>query len=100
VVMGTEDIVGRLSTSGTFSLFPLPIGSANPGAMAPGPDGNVWFVDDLNNTIDRVTPTGAFAMFVIPTTTANPTAITAGPERLSAAWPPARVANTARRGSP
>jgi streptogramin lyase len=39
-------------------------------ALAPGPDGNVWFTEP--NKIGRITPTGAISEFVIPGGDQNP----------------------------
>ena len=60
--------------------LPMPFKSARPSAIASGPDGNLWFVDSTNSTIDRVTTAGAFTIFVIPTANAQPVGIAAGPD--------------------
>ena len=52
-------------------------------SIAPGPDGNMWFVEDSRDTIGRITPSGTVTEFRIPmpprTSSAQPFGIAAGP---------------------
>ncbi len=40
-----ENSVGRVTTAGKVTLFPIPTPDANPGALAVGTDGNLWFTE-------------------------------------------------------
>lgn len=69
----TGSFIGRMTTSGTVTAFPLPArtdggnGNGN-GALdiAAGPDGALWF--DLPNqaSIGRITPAGSVSVFAVP----------------------------------
>jgi streptogramin lyase len=49
--------VGRITTSGSISTFPLPNGGG-PFGIATGADGNLWIAEFFNDQIARMTPTG------------------------------------------
>jgi virginiamycin B lyase len=57
----------RAAVSGAITEYPVPNDSSpgRPFGVAPGPDGNVWFVTGLGR-LGRVTPSGAMALFAIP----------------------------------
>ena len=65
------------SAVGTEQEFPLP-NYSNPREITSGPDGNLWFTEQLGNNIGRVTTTGAVTEFSVPTGGSLPTEITAG----------------------
>jgi virginiamycin B lyase len=69
------DGIGRVTTTGTVTWFPLAVSSWD---LAAGPDGNVWFTTD-DNSIGRITPGGTTTFF---TDAAISTArgITTGPD--------------------
>lgn len=46
--------IGRMTTSGVFTFYPLPEWWSYDGGITLGPDGNMWFVSDLG--IGYVTP--------------------------------------------
>ena len=54
--------VGRITTSGVITLFPLPIGETAGNILA-GPDGTIWFSVGTFNTlqIGRITTTGVIS---------------------------------------
>ena len=60
--------VASATPVGDFTTYA--IGPANYGgnAIAAGPDGNMWFTDNANNSIGRITPSGATTFFPVPTT--------------------------------
>jgi virginiamycin B lyase len=64
--------IGRLTPSGTVTLFSIP----GAYALTSGPDGNVWFG---NSRIGRITPSGVITEFV-PPTASWVRDITAGPD--------------------
>ncbi|MFY9578972.1 MAG: hypothetical protein WAQ33_06570 [Gaiellaceae bacterium] len=76
----------RAAVSGAITEYSVPADSSpgRPLGVAPGPDGNVWFVTGLGQ-LGRVTPTGATALFAIPT----PPACTTNCPPPSAPPPPA-----------
>ena len=72
-------------SAGMFTTFDL--GSAGYGgnAIAAGPDGNMWFTNNANNSIGVITPKGSVKYFPVPTDpsqTSGPGlfAIAAGPD--------------------
>ena len=72
---GFDDVVGRMTTQGVFSLFDT---GAEVGGMALGPDGNVWFaLLGAAHQVGRITPQGVITTFAVP---AEPRYIAAGPD--------------------
>lgn len=83
-----EGGIGEITTSGSVSEFP----ASSDGAIAAGPDGNVW-VDD-SGAIDSVSPTGAIQQLDYPDGWGPAAAITAGPD--GALW----IAGADANGNP
>jgi virginiamycin B lyase len=48
--------VGRITTDGTFTEFPLPIADSAPFDICVGPDGALWFTELTGNKIGVLTP--------------------------------------------
>jgi streptogramin lyase len=79
--------IGRISTNGAITEFPIPTHdtrSAEPGGIAAGPDGNLWFTAaDFGlgtvSLIGRITPEGALTEFPLNPLSA-PCHITPGPD--------------------
>ena len=71
--------IGRITTAGAISEFPLPP-DASARDVTAGPDGNLWFTDFVGNKIGRITPGGMVSEFPIPTSDSIPWGITAGPD--------------------
>jgi streptogramin lyase len=72
-----------VTTSGSFTLFPLTSGSpCLPEGITVGPNGNLWFTENFSNAIGEITTSGQEKVF--PLSTANgypgPTGITTGPD--------------------
>jgi streptogramin lyase len=78
--------IGRMTTAGVVTEFPLPSGGSFPYAITAGPDGNVWFTEAAGNAIGKITPAGVITEYPIPTGGSGPSDISVGP--------------TATRGSP
>jgi streptogramin lyase len=62
-------IVGRITTPGKLTEFPIPFAGASPSGLTAGADGNIWVAD--NNTrapksIDKVAPGGAMTEYHLP----------------------------------
>ena len=60
--------------------YALPNPKGQPTAIAPGPDGSMWFTQTLDNSIGRITPAGDFAIFGLPTPGASPAGLAVGPD--------------------
>ena len=68
------------SICGVITEFTIPTAASAPHGVAPGPDGNVWFVEQSGNKIGRITPAGSITEFPIPTPLSRPFSIAAGPD--------------------
>jgi hypothetical protein len=71
--------IGRITTGGDITEFPLAGDGRQPTAIAVGPDGNLWFTEEGASKIGRISPTGEIAEFPVPTLTGTG-AIAAGPD--------------------
>ncbi len=83
----TSSRIGRITPSGTITLFPFPSPSNDSlylSGIAAGPDGNLWFTyQDWTtkvNAIGRITTSGTITLTPTPTANSGPTDITAGPD--------------------
>jgi streptogramin lyase len=56
-----SNTIGRMTTAGVLTEFPVPTPAAGLGAITAGPDGNVWFVE--TGKVGRITPTGVITEF-------------------------------------
>jgi len=73
--------IGRLTTDGGFSEFPLPTPSGAATGIAAGADGNLWFTEYYGNNIGRIlVADGGITEFPLVTPDAGPAAVTAGPD--------------------
>jgi virginiamycin B lyase len=74
----TSGRIGRVTTSGAFTSFPVP-GSFGPFGLVAGPDGKLWFTTGSGQQIGSITMRGDIAMYVA--STQSPVVeITAGPD--------------------
>ena len=71
--------IGRITTEGAITEFPIPTHQSGPIAITTGPDGNLWFTQEVANQIGRVTPQGFVTEFPLPTQS-DPHEIVAGPD--------------------
>src|SRR5215217_2931706 len=64
----TTQQIGRISTEGVVTEFPLEEGgiAEAQGFIAVGPDGALWFNMDDANQLGRITPTGEVTQFDLP----------------------------------
>ncbi|HEX4463269.1 MAG TPA: hypothetical protein VH042_01355 [Solirubrobacterales bacterium] len=88
---GEQEGIGRSTTAGEVTSFPLPADASTPTGMAIGPDGNVWFTEGAASRIGRITPNGQFTQFPLPPGR-QPSGIVAGPD--GNLWFTERAANT------
>ena len=80
--------IGRFTPKGQLTLFPLPTAPYNSGEQRPfditaGPDGALWFTDQLYPTtaeIGRMTTSGEVTYFPYQTTGSTQDSITTGPD--------------------
>ena len=73
------DIIGRITTDGTITEFPISNGQEPEGITA-GADGNLWFTEPGANAIGRMTPQGVSSIFQITGSNPDPRGITLGPD--------------------
>src|SRR5262245_62870210 len=74
-----SDQIGRISTAGALTEFPLPA-NTNPTGITVGADGNIWFTEFDSNQIGRITTNGMITHFPIPTAASSPFGIVAAPD--------------------
>jgi hypothetical protein len=80
---GFAGIIGRITTSGSISEYPIPA-SGLPNDIVSGSDGAMWFTFNSNNyslsndIIGRIDTSGNISDYQIPTRSADPVGITVG----------------------
>src|SRR5438132_1860529 len=75
-----QNVIGRLTSSGQYTSFPIPSRNTVPVSITTGTDGNLWFVEGVGR-VGRMTPTGVFTEFLIPQNlTGGAWAIASGPD--------------------
>ncbi|HEY5258929.1 MAG TPA: hypothetical protein VIJ12_11195 [Candidatus Baltobacteraceae bacterium] len=52
---GAYDRIGKMTTTGSFVEYPTPTLNSEPGAIAAGPDGNLWFTE-YRGKIGKIVP--------------------------------------------
>jgi len=75
---GSPGTIGRMTTTGAVTVFPLAPG-VGLGDIAAGPDGNVWFTERAAGRIGRITPTGSITEYPLPSGALPPETLTASP---------------------
>jgi sugar lactone lactonase YvrE len=73
-----EAQVGRMTTAGAVTQFPLEAGS-RPTSIVVGPDGALWFNEERAGKIGRITTSGEIQLFALPPGT-EPRQIVVGAE--------------------
>jgi streptogramin lyase len=76
----SDNTVGKVTSAGVVTKFPIPTAAARPIDITAGPDGNLWFTEYAGNKIGRITPQGVITEFPVPTPNAGPVAICVGPD--------------------
>lgn len=71
--------IGRITTAGVFSEYPVPTPNSQPWAITIGPDSALWFTD-LSGQIGRITIAGVITEFPVPTPGSQPLGIATGPD--------------------
>jgi virginiamycin B lyase len=68
------------TAAGTITEFPVPTAGSQPKGIQFGPDGNLWFTEQIGDKIGRITTSGVITEFPIPTSNSQPFNITPGPD--------------------
>jgi virginiamycin B lyase len=76
----TKNKIGRITTSGEITEFPIPTPGSAPYGIAAGLDGNLYFTERTGNKIGRITTSGEIAEFTVPTPGSKPQGIALGPD--------------------
>lgn len=79
---GRGNAIGRMTTAGHYSAWPLPPGRVAT-RIAAGPDGALWFTEQSNHAIGRISTNGAISEFPLATGL-SPYAVVAGSD--GAVW--------------
>jgi streptogramin lyase len=76
------DKIGRLTTAGIMTEYPLPTSGSLPEGIVQGPDGALWFTEYYGNKIGRINTTGVITEYSIPLSggLSYPTMIASGPD--------------------
>ena len=59
--------IGRITTRGVITEFPLQTANGNPDEITRGPDSDMWFTETGTNKIGRITSNGTITEFSLPT---------------------------------
>jgi virginiamycin B lyase len=93
--------IGRITTAGVITEFPIPTANSQPNGITTGPDGNLWFAETGTGPglggIGRMTTEGVFTEYRLGLTQSQPYGITSGPG--GALWYTATERNGNRVGS-
>ncbi len=74
--------IGRIDTLGSHIEYSLGLGgNTGVNSMVVGPEGNIWFTEELANRIGYITPAGKVTQLAELTPGAEPFAITVGPDQ-------------------
>jgi streptogramin lyase len=69
--------IGRVTTAGMITEFPLSSAASQPYFICAGPDGAMWFTEFAADRLGRITTSGAITEFSV---TGAPTGIASGPD--------------------
>jgi streptogramin lyase len=72
-----DNVIRRITTTGSFSTFSVPTPDGRPSRIITGPDGNLWF-GEYEGKIGRLTPSGVFTEFSLPTSNPGITGLAVG----------------------
>src|SRR5262249_60777646 len=73
--------IGTITPDGaTFIEYGVLTPNSRPVGITAGPDGNLWFTEQMGNKIGRITPAGAITEFVVPAAGSGPNGIAGGPD--------------------
>ena len=72
--------IGRITTDGTITEYPLPTADSGPLSILLGGDNQLWFTERAGNRIGSISADGKIAEYSIPTADAGPTRLAVGPD--------------------
>src|SRR5262249_1546667 len=80
--------IGRITTTGSVTEFPIPTVGSSPSDITTGPDGALWFTETAglpiphqhDGKIGRITTSGIINEFLVPAADGEPFGIAAGPD--------------------
>lgn len=72
--------IGRITTKGAITEYPIPTAASTPQGITAGPDGNLWFIEATGKKVGRITTSGVITEFPIPDPNTQPEEITPGPD--------------------
>jgi streptogramin lyase len=72
--------IGRITTSGLVTEFPVPSFFCSPTFITVGPDGNLWFSEENCDIVGRITAAGVITEFYTPSANSQPHGLTGGPD--------------------
>jgi virginiamycin B lyase len=70
--------IGRITTDGSLTEFPIPSANSFPSDIIVGPDGALWFAEMFGEKLGRITTGGSFSEFAVPTPNGEPWGIATG----------------------
>ena len=79
VLMGGGSASGS-GPLGTVTEYPTPTANSFPTEIIAGPDGNMWFTEQLGNAIGKITTGGSVTEYPLPNPNSHPLSIVAGPD--------------------
>src|ERR1017187_4158007 len=91
---GIANKIGRITTTGAFTEYPVPTPFSGLDPITAGPDGALWFTEGFAGKIGKITTGGVITEYPVPSS-ANPYGITAGPD--GALWFTENTANNIGR---
>jgi virginiamycin B lyase len=91
---GMANKIGRITTAGAFTEYPVPTPNSGLDPITAGPDGALWFTEGFAMKIGKITTGGVITEYPVPSS-ANPYGITAGPD--GAVWFTEDIANNIGR---
>jgi streptogramin lyase len=72
--------IGRITTTGVVTAYPIPAVDSQPHWITVGPDGALWFTESSpsGNSIGRITTAGVITEYALPNANSGPFGITLG----------------------
>ena len=72
--------IGKITTSGVITEYPVPTANSMPRDITQGPDGLMWFTESNTNKIGKITSSGQITEYDVPTDASQLLGITTGPD--------------------
>jgi virginiamycin B lyase len=64
--------IGRMTTAGMVTEYPVPTANSGPIGIASGPDGALWFTEFYGNKVGRISTAGSISEYAVPTAISEP----------------------------